>query len=68
MAIRDEKDIAVEHEATDTERNASEPEKAAYIPRSDEEYNVTFKTWLVVGVSHTLSEDQKTVAIARSGD
>lgn len=33
---------------------------AAYVPNSDEEYNVTFKTWIVVGVGRSSQPRPKT--------
>jgi hypothetical protein len=57
MAISDEKAEVdrTSHEASKTsnivkEKDVENP-TASYIPQSDEEYNVTLKTWCVVAVS-----------------
>lgn len=47
---------SAEKGSTDTEKvgepthNETVTQDASYIPQSDEEYNVTFKTWIVVWV------------------
>jgi MFS family permease len=44
-------DIAASDKHSDVEKHSAEQaQKTAYIPQSDEEYEVTFKTWVVVGI------------------
>jgi hypothetical protein len=57
MAIDDEK-AEVERTSHETPKIPNRPQakdtenkKAGYLPQSDEEYNVTLKTWCVVAVS-----------------
>ena len=39
----------VAHVSTDDEKTVGQPQ-TAYVPENDDEYNVTFKTWIVVGI------------------
>jgi len=50
MAIGDEK-AEVDRTSNSVKEQDADNAMAGYLPRSDEEYNVTLKTWLVVTVS-----------------
>ena len=47
----DHRDDIAEKNSTDVEHTSGgKVQSGGYIPQNDEEYNVTFKTWIVVGV------------------
>jgi hypothetical protein len=50
MTLADEKSAIAEHDQRTSDIETADT-KQAYLPEKDEDYNVTFKTWVVVMVS-----------------
>jgi hypothetical protein len=63
MAIGDEK-AEVDRTSNSVKEQDNEITMAGYLPRSDEDYNVTLKTWLVVTVSCSQLQIQQVLILS----